>query len=131
MSEPREKAPAEMSDRELNDFVLLQVLRYRYEPRFPGDAAGYWIAPGGERYIDEERPNPATDPAAMMEVIQKMRSKGFSGLIEWLADEGSEIADVVVSINHDDFEWPVAAEGEKIERTYAIAALLAVREGEK
>ncbi len=39
--------------------VLTEVCGYTYDPRYPGDTTGYYVAPDGTRTIMEEAPTPS------------------------------------------------------------------------
>jgi len=49
---------SELMPYQRDDMVLTEVCSYMYEPRYPGDTAGYYRALDGTRTIMEKAPSP-------------------------------------------------------------------------
>jgi hypothetical protein len=61
---------------ELDSRMAQEVLGWQYQPRFPQDVAGYYLAPDGP-IISEELPAFSGDLNAALLIIMALRDKGW------------------------------------------------------
>jgi|GEM_PF-6911385 len=122
MSDPREKAPAEMSDRELDAAVAQEAMGLHVVPSKTRCLVETGLDAPSSRFFE-----PSTDPAAMMEVKRHL-AKNYGMALTVVTDQTGCICTIrrgtathSSGLRHPDAE----------PRAVAIAALLAVREGEK
>lgn len=122
---------------EMDARVATLVLGATYEPRFPGDVAGYYVLPPDGHYttrcISEELPGYSSSMDAAMDVIAHMRRQG------WAWHMYDHAIGWTVYLGHADYtDSPVGNVSPEHPNGHAslaegicVAALKAVREAKK